>query len=241
MASTERTLLPPYPPLFAIANPPSLPRDAWAAQHGLSRTAAKRHYISTLIATMHTYASATPDARALVAELEFVWDQIRANDASPSASEELEPPPFPPLPAVGTESLRLLRPFSESDDADDEPEEDGLDALGEQALMADKTRRRQWQARMERAVVQLAAEVAALREVVGAQQGRGGKRGWGWVGWMVGVLVRHALFDALVLGCAVVWGQWRGEDWRWETIRGWVRKWWEGWRRRTKWRVRANG
>ena len=31
---------------------------------------------------MHTYASSTPEARALVAELEFVWDQIRINEAS---------------------------------------------------------------------------------------------------------------------------------------------------------------
>lgn len=61
-------------------------RDAWSAQHGLSRTEAKRRYISTLISTMHTYASSTPEARELVAELEFVWDQIKANEAS-SGSE----------------------------------------------------------------------------------------------------------------------------------------------------------
>ncbi|MCJ1244320.1 hypothetical protein MMC30_001518 [Trapelia coarctata] len=60
--------------------------DAWSAQDGLSRTEAKRRYISTLISTMHTYASSTPEARELVTELEFVWDQIRANEAS-SGSE----------------------------------------------------------------------------------------------------------------------------------------------------------
>ena len=56
--------------------------DAWNAYAGLSRTEAKRRYISTLIATMHTYASQTQDARELVSELEFVWDQIKSQRGS---------------------------------------------------------------------------------------------------------------------------------------------------------------
>ncbi|KAL8783865.1 MAG: hypothetical protein Q9195_009257 [Heterodermia aff. obscurata] len=35
---------------------------------------------------MHKYASTTSEARELVAELEFVWDQIKSNPASSSAS-----------------------------------------------------------------------------------------------------------------------------------------------------------
>lgn len=67
-------------------------RDAWFAQRGVSRTEAKRRYISTLIETMHRYASQTSEARELVAELEFVWDQIKTNTAhmplsSPSSPE----------------------------------------------------------------------------------------------------------------------------------------------------------
>lgn len=61
-------------------------RDAWYAQRGLSRTEAKRRYITTLINTMHRYASQTPDALELVAELEFVWDQVKSNTAPSSAS-----------------------------------------------------------------------------------------------------------------------------------------------------------
>lgn len=34
-------------------------RDSWHAQKGLSRTEAKRQYITTLIETMHRYASTT--------------------------------------------------------------------------------------------------------------------------------------------------------------------------------------
>lgn len=64
--------------------------DAWATNSGLSRTAAKKQYIETLISTMHEYASATPEARELVAELEFVWDQIR-NNSNPSVSSASSP------------------------------------------------------------------------------------------------------------------------------------------------------
>ncbi len=39
---------------------------------------------------MHKYASTTPDARELVSELEFVWDQIRSNASSSSSSSPLQ-------------------------------------------------------------------------------------------------------------------------------------------------------
>ena len=44
---------------------------------------------------MHTYASPSPDSRELVAELEFVWDQVKSNvpsssSSSPSAQQTLE-------------------------------------------------------------------------------------------------------------------------------------------------------
>lgn len=64
--------------------------DAWHTNTGLSRTAAKKAYIETLISTMHTYASATPEARELVQELEFVWDQVR-NNSNPSGSDRSSP------------------------------------------------------------------------------------------------------------------------------------------------------
>ena len=64
-------------------------RDAWKQQNGLSRTEAKRRYITTLIDTMHKYASPSPDSRELVAELEFVWDQVKSNVPSSSSSSPL--------------------------------------------------------------------------------------------------------------------------------------------------------
>ncbi|RAH78014.1 hypothetical protein BO86DRAFT_321713 [Aspergillus japonicus CBS 114.51] len=83
--------------------------DTWYAQRGLSRTEAKRRYISTLIETMHQYASQTTEARELVAELEFVWDQIKSNTASLDSSESgSEAPGVGGLPVTSWEYARWL-------------------------------------------------------------------------------------------------------------------------------------
>jgi len=62
--------------------------DAWHACAGMSRTEAKRGYISTLIETMKVYASGTQESRELVGELEFVWSQIRSQSGSSEESGE---------------------------------------------------------------------------------------------------------------------------------------------------------
>lgn len=64
--------------------------DAWKENEGLSRTEAKRRYIERLIETMHKYASQTDEAKQLVEELEFVWDQIK-NNSQHSSSEHSSP------------------------------------------------------------------------------------------------------------------------------------------------------
>ncbi|WPH04329.1 Hypothetical protein R9X50_00721800 [Acrodontium crateriforme] len=64
--------------------------DAWKSNEGLTRTEAKRRYIERLIDTMHQYASGTDEARELVDELEFVWDQIK-NNSHHSSSERSSP------------------------------------------------------------------------------------------------------------------------------------------------------
>lgn len=64
--------------------------DAWKANERLSRTEAKRRYIEKLIETMHAYASGTDEAKDLVEELEFVWDQIKSNSQH-SSSERSSP------------------------------------------------------------------------------------------------------------------------------------------------------
>lgn len=64
--------------------------DAWRDNEGLSRTEAKRRYIEKLIETMYKYASQTDEAKQLVEELEFVWDQIKSNSQH-SSSEHSSP------------------------------------------------------------------------------------------------------------------------------------------------------
>ena len=51
--------------------------DAWKRELGVLKTEAKRRYIAYLIETMKVYALGTPEARELLAELEFLWDQIK--------------------------------------------------------------------------------------------------------------------------------------------------------------------
>ncbi|KAF2092962.1 hypothetical protein NA57DRAFT_25750, partial [Rhizodiscina lignyota] len=125
--------------------------DAWQAQAGLSRTEAKRRYISTLIDTMHKYAAPTPDARELVSELEFVWDQIKSNVPSSSSSSPLQTmgtgvglqdaPSYATLDDTGQSRegrssgrkddapMRVLSPMSESqeEDLDDDDEDENAE------------------------------------------------------------------------------------------------------------------
>ncbi|KAI4242706.1 MAG: hypothetical protein L6R40_003927 [Gallowayella cf. fulva] len=116
--------------------------DAWHSNASLSRTAAKRAYISTLITSMHEYASSTPEARELVAELEFVWDQIKNNsnatssESSPrgAAQDDQLGMSYASLSGSrrravedeggGGAGLRVLRPVSEGDDEMYDDEED---------------------------------------------------------------------------------------------------------------------
>ena len=113
-------------------------RDAWHNHHGLSRIEAKRRYISTLIETMHQYATTTPEARELVAELEFVWDQIKSNTASSAGSspdqivgsqrQQVQNPSYASIgqyakgPHGGDGALRVLRPVSDADEGEQEVE-----------------------------------------------------------------------------------------------------------------------
>ncbi|RCK64412.1 Autophagy-related protein 37 [Candida viswanathii] len=61
--------------------------DAWKREEGISKTEAKKRYISYLIETMRVYASGTLEARELLSELEYLWDQIKD---LPSSDEEAD-------------------------------------------------------------------------------------------------------------------------------------------------------
>lgn len=65
--------------------------DAWKREEGLSKTESKRRYISYLIDTMKVYASGTLEARELLSELEYLWDQIKDLEFSPEDELDHEP------------------------------------------------------------------------------------------------------------------------------------------------------
>ncbi|KAK8862034.1 Acyl CoA binding family protein [Apiospora arundinis] len=187
--------------------------DAWNAQRGISRTEAKRRYIEALIETMHRFAT-TPDARELVSELEFVWSQIKNNssstsDSSPQMNRSIEPQTFA-QPATGTEGpMKVISPMSEDDAAaqeyreqqgDEEGDGDGDD---EYIKKGDK-----WSRKVEKALVRLSAEVAALREQITAgREWRTKKeksfRAWiSWLGWLI---LKHFIADSVVLCVVLLW------------------------------------
>ncbi|KAG6360352.1 hypothetical protein INS49_011410 [Diaporthe citri] len=172
--------------------------DAWDSQRGLSRTEAKRRYIEALIETMHKYAT-TPDAAELVSELEFVWNQIKNN--SPSSSNES-------AKQLGTDGpMKVLSPMSEEDEAEldyqrrmaaGDPDDDG-----EYVKRGGK-----WSKKMERAIVRLSTEIAALREqITSGREWRSRKeRSFGaWVRWLLWTVMKHAVADALLIFLVLIW------------------------------------
>lgn len=241
-----------HPPFADSELTRALDRDAWASCASLSRTEAKTRYIDTLISTMHTYASTTADARALVAELEFVWDQVRGNATAESvASRERRAKRKQSGDGSG---LRVLRPMSDMDEEDvareeedeeeDEQDDAAADARDRHPEDDDAAERRsdvpqhrppgarpphdadaQWQRRIERAIVRLTAEVAAVREQLDTSShslwaGRSmralsparGARGWlHWLLWRAWRLSLRATVDALIVAAVLAgWSVWSG-------------------------------
>ena len=198
---------------------------------------------------MHQFASTTPEARELVSELEFVWDQIKSNAASSSGSspgqleqsrgQRITIPSYASIGQArpsqrddghaGSGGLRVLRPVSDRDDEgeDNEGNEDYQEARGDTynddgededaaaGLLPGQSsdfdiRNRKWRKRIERALVTLTTEVAALREQLEAKRVSEGKRRngiWAWMAWLVWVALRHTLVNLAVLGMLVVWAR----------------------------------
>ncbi|KAI0181878.1 acyl-CoA binding protein [Hypoxylon sp. FL1284] len=182
--------------------------DAWNMQSGISRTEAKRRYIEALIETMHRYAT-TPDGKGLVAELEFVWDQIKNNspsssNASPKDATFAEPRRFQ-QPVSGTDGpMKVLSPMSEDDAAEQEyRERAGDDDEGEYVKKGDK-----WSRKVERALVRLSAEVAALREQITAGREWRSKKEraltarFSWIFW---IITKHLAVDIAILCVILLW------------------------------------
>ncbi len=199
--------------------------DAWNSQKGISRTEAKRRYVEALIETMHKYAS-TPNALELVAELEFVWNQVKSNSPSAAGSSSGSGAGAPEqrggsvggiiaspvarrfqTPMSGSEGpMKVLSPMSEEDESErrmaelaDQADEDP----GEYARRHDKRSKR-----MERAIVRLSAEIAALREQIATGRewkARREKGVFAWVGWVFWAVTKHITIDIALLLLLLLW------------------------------------
>lgn len=180
---------------------------------------------------MHRYATTTIEARELVAELEFVWDQIKSNSASSSSSSPGQlvrgqgQQIFPSYASIsgpsgsrrpdegGGEGLRMLRPVSDRDEEYDEgqvfEETRGVPFDDEEAVMAAPgqsqdldVRNRKWRKKIEQALVKMTTEVAALREQIEAKRRRDGRRRNGLWAWMTWLV--WALVRHLVVDLALL-------------------------------------
>ncbi|KAK4149080.1 acyl CoA binding protein-domain-containing protein [Chaetomidium leptoderma] len=200
--------------------------DAWNSQKGLSRTDAKRRYVEALVETMHKYAS-TPNALELVAELEFVWNQVKSNSpsATGSSSEQsgagtgeqrsgsgrgiIASPVVRRFQSAvsGSEGpMKVLSPMSEEDESErrlaelaDQTEDDP----GEYVRRNDKRSKR-----MERALVRLSAEIAALREQIatGREWKSRKERGvFAWVRWFFWTVTKHTTANVIILLLLLLW------------------------------------
>ena len=178
---------------------------------------------------MHEYATTTPEARELVAELEFVWDQIKSNTASSSSSSpghRLAGSHIQQGHESGSAGLRMLRPVSDADEEGDEAEsdeddddeyaepqggetyKDDLPIMGRSSDL--DVRNRKWRRRIEKALFKITTEVAALREQIEAKRIAEGRRRngvWAWMIWLIWVALRHMLLDLTLLSILVIWAR----------------------------------
>jgi hypothetical protein len=211
--------------------------DAWNSQKGLTRTESKRRYVEALIETMHKYANTslvahslghvpsfytwklTPlsrDGRELVAELEFVWNQIKDNvpSSGSSSANPSDPSHVFHQPRSGTDGpMKILSPMSEQDVVElrsrrqvDEDDEDAV-ARDEEERPTNLQNSR-WSKKMERAITKLTAEVAALREQIATGREWKSKKEKSfpsWIRWFIFIVMKHLLIDCVVLSIILLW------------------------------------
>lgn len=149
-----------------------------------------------------------------MSELEFVWNQIKNN--SPSSSDlsarqqgaDTSPKRFA-QPMSGTDGpMKILSPMSEEDEAEQDYQRrmlaaDDPDNDGEYVKKGDK-----WSKKMERAIVRLSTEIAALREQIttGREWRSKKERSFSaWMSWILWVAIKHFIVDTFLLCLILLW------------------------------------
>ena len=144
-----------------------------------------------------------------------MWNQIRHNtpsstDSSPKASGSARRFQQPTSGSEGP--MKVLSPMSEQDEAelrslrqaDLDDEVAAIEAAG-QGPSANSSK---WQRRVERAITNLSAEVAALREfIMTGREWRSRKDSSypAWFGWLAWTIMKHLLADFVILCLVLLW------------------------------------
>lgn len=143
-----------------------------------------------------------------------MWNQIKNN--SPSSSDlsqrqlgaDNSPKRFA-QPMSGTDGpMKVLSPMSEEDEAEQDYQRRVMaagdpDDDGEYVKRGDK-----WSKKMERAIVRLSTEIAALREQIttGREWRSRKERSFGaWLSWILRVAIKHLVADLFLLGIVLLW------------------------------------
>lgn len=177
---------------------------------------------------MHKYASDTPESRELIAELEFVWEQVKSNSLPSSSSsqnrgcragrdQQQDPDPSYATLTGGangklesSRGLRLLVPMSDKD-LEEEDESDDPDEEPDAERQLRNSHIRKWRKRIERTLIRMTAEIAALKEQLEARRGShnfGGRSGgYAWLTSFVWSTIKHIAVDAVVLAMYVAWSK----------------------------------
>lgn len=156
-----------------------------------------------------------------MAELEFVWDQIKNNSASSSNSSPgrraSEQPRRFQAPQSGSDGpMKVLSPMSQDDEVEMEEERrralegEGQEYNDDEYDGPDKEKRKtkQWRRKVEAAMVKMTAEMAALREQIETgREWRGRRRRTigAWFGWVIWAAIRHFMLDAVLLALVLIW------------------------------------
>lgn len=153
------------------------------------------------------------NALELVSELEFVWNQIKGNSTSSSEplSNDNSPRRFQKATSGTDGPLKVLYPMSEDDEAEhDYQRRMAAAALDENDDDDERYVKKgdKWSKKMERAIVRLSAEIAALREQIttGREFRSRRERSVGaWIGWFLWLVTKHLAADMAILAIVLVW------------------------------------
>lgn len=146
----------------------------------------------------------------LVSELEFVWTQVKNNTPSLSSSHSKSARRSSPekVEQSAEGPMKVLSPMSEQDEAERESRRqigDMLDDEDEEGAGPGSSR---WSRRVERALVKLSTEVAALREQIttGREWRYRKEMSWrSWAAWWFWAVVKHLVVDLVVLSVVLIW------------------------------------